>query len=124
MPKYFVIAEGKLAYFGDIPNAIDFFKKFSHFSINLNLISNLIFIFFVLISQNIPVPPNYNPADHFIKKLALMPDDRENSLKEIQVNSYYTFFLENSFLISRWRSSVGSSIVTDAKRYRVRSWVG
>ena len=26
--------------------------------------------------------------------------------------------------LRRWRSSVGSSIVTDAKRYRVRSWIG
>ena len=27
-------------------------------------------------------------------------------------------------IYSRWHSSVGSNIVTDAKRYRVRSWVG
>ena len=34
------------------------------------------------------------------------------------------FFPIFTFHYCRWRSSFGSSIVTDAKRYRVRSWVG
>jgi hypothetical protein len=36
-------------------------------------------------SQGFHVPYNYNPADFYIKNLAVVPSDRENSLKQISV---------------------------------------
>ena len=32
-----------------------------------------------------PCPPNYNPAEHFIKVLAVSPFDKENCLERVKV---------------------------------------
>lgn len=45
-------------------------------------------------SQGFPLPPNFNPADFFIKKLAVIPSDRENCLKSIDVR-HYLFYNKN-----------------------------
>lgn len=55
------MVEGKIAYFGDIQGAKAFFEQLGY-----------------------PVPTNYNPADFYIKKLAIAPNDREGSLETIK----------------------------------------
>lgn len=46
-----LLAEGRLAYIGDLEGAKSFFT-----------------------SQGYPVPPNYSPADHYINKLSIIPN--------------------------------------------------
>ena len=60
--KLCLLAEGRLAYLGNLSNANEFFS-----------------------SQGHQMPPNYNPADFFIKKLALNPSNKENCLKIVHV---------------------------------------
>ena len=55
-----LLAEGRLAYIGDLEGANNFFTK-----------------------QGYPVPPNYNPADHYINKLSIIPNQRELTKKTI-----------------------------------------
>ena len=45
-----------------------------------------IILLFDIISQGLSVPKNYNPADYFIKKLAILPNEREKCLKTIDVS--------------------------------------
>nr|QUF59467.1 ATP-binding cassette transporter Abcg-like2 [Brachionus angularis] len=58
--KLCLLAEGRLAYFGDLPGASEFFK-----------------------SQGYILPTNYNPADFYIKKLAVIPSERESCLQNV-----------------------------------------
>jgi ATP-binding cassette, subfamily G (WHITE), eye pigment precursor transporter len=55
-----LLAEGRLAFIGDHSDVNKFFE-----------------------TQGFPIPELYNPADHFIKTLSVMPSDRENSLIKI-----------------------------------------
>lgn len=64
--KLCLMAEGKVAYFGNIHGAKDFFK-----------------------SIHLPVPLNYNPADFYIKKLAVLPNSPKKSLEIIKVFLFY-----------------------------------
>lgn len=68
-----LLAEGQLAYIGSALGAQEFFDTIGY-----------------------KVPANYNPADFYIKKLAVIPSDKENCLIRIKViisfvtlNSYY-----------------------------------
>lgn len=64
--KLCLLSEGRLAYFGDLLGATEFFR-----------------------TQNMILPPNYNPADFFIKKLGVIPSKRETCLETIDVSSIY-----------------------------------
>jgi ABC-type multidrug transport system ATPase subunit len=66
--KLCLLAEGRLAYIGPLPAASDFFE-----------------------SQGLRVPYNYNPADFYIKNVAIPPADKENCLKRVNVNISYVF---------------------------------
>ncbi len=55
-----LLAEGRLAYIGDLKGAKDFFNGLSY-----------------------PIPENYNPADHYINTLAVVPSDPEKSKVKI-----------------------------------------
>lgn len=57
-----LLAEGRLAYIGDSKEANKFFE-----------------------SQGFPVPSLFNPADHFINTLAVVPSKKEASLQSIDV---------------------------------------
>lgn len=61
--KLCLLAEGRLAFLGSLEQASSFFE-----------------------TQGYRVPYNYNPADFYIKNLAILPWDRENSAKKINVN--------------------------------------
>jgi len=58
-----LVVEGRSAFFGSPSQAKVFFKN-----------------------QNFHLPPNYNPADFYIKSLAIQPYDKENSQKKIRVS--------------------------------------
>ena len=60
--KLLLLAEGQIAYHGKASDAINFFS-----------------------SINYPCPENYNPADHFIQTLAVIPGDEEQSRKKIKL---------------------------------------
>lgn len=62
--KLLLLAEGQTAYHGKASDAISFFS-----------------------SINYPCPENYNPADHFIQTLAVIPGDEEESRKKIKTVS-------------------------------------
>lgn len=57
-----LMAEGRLAYLGDLKKCPAFFA-----------------------SHGFTCPNNYNPADFYIQNLALVPANREESLERIQV---------------------------------------
>ncbi len=58
--KLCLMVEGKVAYFGEVTGATTFFKEL-----------------------NLKVPINYNPADFFIKNLAVAPNKRKECLDTI-----------------------------------------
>ena len=58
--KLCLMVEGKVAYFGEVPGATKFFNDLS-----------------------LTVPNNYNPADFFIKNLAVAPNKRKECLDTI-----------------------------------------
>jgi len=58
--KILLVAEGRTAYIGNISEANPF-----------------------LASCGYPCPPFYNPADHFIETLTIVPSDRDRSLKKV-----------------------------------------
>ncbi|CAF0819089.1 unnamed protein product [Brachionus calyciflorus] len=58
--KLCLLTEGRLAFIGSLNQSFQFFEK-----------------------QGYRVPVNYNPADYFIKTLAHIPSDKENSLNRI-----------------------------------------
>uniref|UniRef100_A0A0K0E6J2 ABC transporter domain-containing protein n=1 Tax=Strongyloides stercoralis TaxID=6248 RepID=A0A0K0E6J2_STRER len=59
--KVLFMAEGRVAYFGTIPNAINFWKGIGQ-----------------------PVPPNFNPSDHFINTLAIKKKNELRCQKEVK----------------------------------------
>ena len=61
--KLCLLAEGRLAYLGDLTSANEFFE-----------------------SQGYHVPSNYNPADFYIKTLAVVPANKEICLKRVEVS--------------------------------------
>ena len=63
---------------------------FQIFTINVYLLS----------SQGFPVPNQYNPSDHFIKTLAIIPGETESSVERINVLIYYSsnIFLSQGYL--------------------------
>ena len=63
--KLCLLAEGRLAFIGSLPSASLFFE-----------------------SQGYRVPYNYNPADFYIKNLAIAPSDKESSLKRVNVINF------------------------------------
>jgi ATP-binding cassette, subfamily G (WHITE), eye pigment precursor transporter len=67
--RLFLMAEGRLAYTGSLTNALHFFT-----------------------SQGHTCPPNYNPAEYYIKTLAIAPSEKEKCQEIVQVNySIYIF---------------------------------
>ncbi len=58
--KLCLMVEGKVAYFGEVTGATTFFNEL-----------------------NLQVPMNYNPADFFIKNLAVAPNKRKECLDTI-----------------------------------------
>lgn len=68
-----LLAEGRLAYLGDLDKAVDFFSN-----------------------QNLTCPPNYNPADFYIQKLAIVPTKKDECLKNVNVSVFLINF--SSFL--------------------------
>ena len=60
--KICLLSEGRLAFLGDKEKAFDFFQ-----------------------SQGFVCPPKYNPADYFIKTLAISPFDRNNCISRVTV---------------------------------------
>nr|UOU03362.1 ATP-binding cassette subfamily G-like 11-2 [Brachionus rubens] len=58
--KICLISEGRLVFLGDRFSACDFFE-----------------------SQGYKSPSNYNPADHFIKTLSILPNEREQCLERV-----------------------------------------
>jgi ATP-binding cassette, subfamily G (WHITE), eye pigment precursor transporter len=60
--KLCLLSEGKLAFIGSVDGATNFFNKLGY-----------------------QMPNNYNPADFFIKMLALKPNDKDRSYESIKV---------------------------------------
>ena len=63
-----LLAEGRLAYIGDLNEASVYFS-----------------------SQGFPVPSNFNPADHYINTLAIVPSNKEASQAAVQVLKHNIF---------------------------------
>ncbi len=82
---FLLLKQGRLAFLGSLPEAIDFFK-----------------------TQNLDVPFNYNPADFYIKNLAIAASDREACLE--RVSSICDGF-EKSSLKKKIVHEIESSIV-------------
>ena len=61
--KLCLMVEGKVAYFGHTAGAKDFFA-----------------------SQGYNLPLHYNPADYYIEKLAIVPNEKEKSIETIKVS--------------------------------------
>ena len=57
-----LLAEGRLAYMGDLRGAKEFFAGMSY-----------------------PIPENYNPADHYINTLAVVPSEVDESKAKIDI---------------------------------------
>lgn len=117
--EVFLLAEGRVAFSGPIPDALEFFKRNGH-----------------------PSPDNYNPADHFILTLAIVPgkekdcrakvkgicDDFEASQpylqmkEEIKTGSAQVSqsFVENTLNNT---SRYGASLLQQVKSVFWRSWI-
>ena len=50
-------------------------------------------------SQGHTVPRNYNPADFYIKTLAVIPAQREECIEKVYVKTFKIFFKKFSFLL-------------------------
>ena len=57
-----LLADGRVAYMGKLPNAIDYFNNLGY-----------------------RCPPNFNPADFFVKELAIIPGNEFQSRTKINV---------------------------------------
>ena len=90
MLKICLLAEGRLAFLGTLPKAIEFFK-----------------------TQNLNVPYNYNPADFYIKNLAIASSDREACLE--RVTSICDGF-ERSELKKKVISDIESTIIENNRK--------
>ncbi|XP_078321987.1 protein white-like [Crassostrea virginica] len=117
--EVFLLAEGRVAFSGPIPDAIEFFKSNGH-----------------------PCPMNYNPADHFILTLAIVPGkeaDCKSRVKKIcsayEASQPYIqmkeevksgpvqvsqSFIENTLNNS---SRYGASLVQQLRSVFWRSWI-
>ena len=62
--RLYLVAEGQCAYTGSCANALGFFK-----------------------SINYPCPTNFNPADHYIFTLAIVPGEEEECRRRVDVSS-------------------------------------
>ena len=51
---------------------------------------NLLILNFIYLSNGFSCPANYNPAEHFIKILAISPFDKENCLQRVKVYIFYS----------------------------------
>lgn len=58
-----LVAEGRVAFIGDLKEAIKFFDRLAY-----------------------KCPSNFNPSDFYIKTLAITPSNREKSLATVKVN--------------------------------------
>ncbi|CAF3330834.1 unnamed protein product [Rotaria socialis] len=88
----YLLAEGRLAYFGSLEKAPAYFRQF-----------------------DLEIPRNYNPADFYIRQLAIYPRTREENLAQIELicDAY-----ENSSQYARYQSEIiplHSSNVEDEK---------
>ena len=61
--RLYLVAEGHCAYTGSCKNALSFFK-----------------------SVNYPCPENFNPADHYIFTMAIVPGEEEECKKRVEVS--------------------------------------
>lgn len=66
-----LLAEGRLAYLGDLNEAPNFFA-----------------------SQGFTLPSNYNPADFYINTLAVVPSNKETTkiMIEVKINQFFCFY--------------------------------
>ncbi|CAF0768796.1 unnamed protein product [Didymodactylos carnosus] len=76
----YLLAEGRVAYFGSLEKAPAFFR-----------------------SLNLEIPSNYNPADFYIQQLAIYPKTREENLAQIE---YIADQYENSPQYARYLSEI------------------
>ena len=63
--KLYLLAEGRVAFFGDLSHAPKYFESVGY-----------------------PCPINYNPADHYIQTLAIVPARREECLANVEVRKF------------------------------------
>lgn len=70
----YLMAEGRLAYLGELNRALSFFE-----------------------SMDFKCPSNYNPADFYIKTLAIEPNNRELCKEKVKVVNSLQFFAFNNF---------------------------
>lgn len=82
-----LMAEGKISFIGDLSLTNKFFRKYD--VITLFLVKSKLFIhylLFILIRRiGFEIPTDYNPADFYIKTLALLPANKEKCLENIKV---------------------------------------
>lgn len=96
--KLLLLAEGKTAYLGDAKKASDFFA-----------------------SVNYPCPTNFNPADHFVQVLAVVPGKEEECRNRIDTicdgfNNSETG-LETRSLVKEAETEINEKYQKDANRY-------
>jgi ABC-type multidrug transport system ATPase subunit len=85
----FLMSEGHLAYADDIIKAHKFFSRFLDL-LDTNSIYNIL-LFLLNNSIGFKCPNNYNPAEYFIKTLAISPLD--NSRERIKVYKYFLIYM-------------------------------
>ncbi|CAF0910847.1 unnamed protein product [Rotaria sordida] len=80
--KLYLLAEGRLAYFGSLEKAPAFFRQFG-----------------------LEIPRNYNPADFYIQQLAIYPKTSQKNLTQIK---HICDGYEKSSEYSRYKSEINS----------------
>ena len=79
MFRLYLLAEGRVAYFGSREKAQEFFGRYIDQNRKLSL------CYYFIFSLNFEAPMNYNLADFYIQTLAIVSHDRENSLARVEV---------------------------------------
>ena len=78
--RLYLLAEGRLGYFGSLEKAPAFFRKWvKDDNVERKAKQRIWFRF------GLEIPKNYNPADFYIQQLAIYPKTREENLQQIEV---------------------------------------
>ena len=84
--KLCLLAEGRLAFIGNLNQAYEFSAKYHQLNSFFLLINYELLNFIESLGYRVPI--NYNPADFYIKNLAVSPFEKEKCIKTINVMKF------------------------------------
>lgn len=88
-----ILSEGRIAFMGSTASALEFFERYFNFFLNRFMILRYIF------RLGYACPSSYNPADYYIKVLAVTPGNEDNSRQMIKK-------ICNQFLVSDYNKEI------------------